>query len=125
MPQPDAFLHASRLLQAVADDPLCLQLPLPALLLRLAPCSAGPDFTSLLWNGIRYTFSPTQRAIVRQLYEAWRTGHPDVGQETLLAGANSDGSSVADLFRRHPAWSVAIIASPTKGAYRLSDPSIG
>jgi hypothetical protein len=107
----------------VADDPLCLQLPLPALLQRLAPCSHGPDFCTIRWNGQRYTFTATQRAIVRQLWAAWESGNSDMGQEALLAGAESESDSIADLFRgKHPAWGVVIIQGDLKGTYRLAEP---
>ena len=123
MPTSDAYQRARQLLVAVSDDPLCLRLTLPAILQRLAPCSHGPDFASVTWNGVRYGFSPTQRAVVRQLWDAWESGNPDVGQETLLAGAESESDSVADLFRRHPAWGVAIVVGDAKGTFRLAEPT--
>jgi hypothetical protein len=79
------------------------------------------DFRSVHWFGADYTFTPTQAAIVRQLWEAWEDGTPGVGQETLLAGAGSEGSRLRDLFRAHAAMGSMIVALG-KGLFALADP---
>ncbi len=83
----------------------------------------GPDFRSVRWFGQSYQFSPAQAAIVRLLWTAWENDTPEVGQETLLAAAGSEGHRVKDLFKAdggmHPAWTKMIIPGP-KGTFRLS-----
>lgn len=77
------------------------------------------DFLFVLWKGVRYQLSPKQAAVVRQLWEAHGRGLPDVHQEQLLRGADSDGVRLVDLFKRHPAWQNLII-SVKQGYYRLA-----
>jgi hypothetical protein len=83
------------------------------------------DFRSVHWHGVDYQFTATQASIVRLLWEAWEAGTPDVGQETLLEGAGSDGNRLRDLFHRgaeiHPAWGTMIV-SFARGTYRLAEP---
>lgn len=91
------------------------------ILRRLSPCRHGIDFAGVVWYGTHYSFTATQAAIVKLLWEAWETGVYDVRQEALLVEAGSDSSKLADLFRDHPAWG-KIIVSKTKGCYRLVKP---
>jgi hypothetical protein len=90
------------------------------------PAHHSDDFRSVRWYGADYRFTPTQAACVRVLWEAWERGHPEVGQETILSAAESDGSRLRDLFKRpgstHPAWGEMIVEGGTKGAYRLAEP---
>lgn len=79
------------------------------------------DFRSVHWFGADYTFTPTQAAVIRQLWEAWEDGTPGVGQETLLAGAGSEGSRLRDLFRGHAAMGSMVVALG-KGLFALADP---
>jgi hypothetical protein len=80
-----------------------------------------PDYRFVHWFGTDYTFTPTQAAVVRQLWEAWEDGTPGMGQETLLEGAKSEGSRLRDLFRGHPAWGT-MIAALGKGLFALTPP---
>lgn len=82
------------------------------------------DFRSVQWHGVDYTFTATQAAIVKQLWEAYENGTPDVGGDTLLVNAESDTRRMADVFKKHPAWGSMIVEGSTKGTYRLApDPA--
>lgn len=79
------------------------------------------DFRSVHWFGADYSFTPLQAAVVRQLWDAWEHGTPDVGGQTLLENADSAGGRLDHVFRDHPAWG-ALIVSTAKGLYRLARP---
>jgi hypothetical protein len=85
---------------------------------------AGSDYRSVVLDEILYDFTPTQAAIIKQLWEASRNGTPAIGQETLVEEAGSAGELVRDIFRSggrmHVCWGVALIQGPTKGSYQLS-----
>jgi len=92
----------------------------------------SPDFRSVLWNGILFTFTPTQAACVAVLWESSRNGVPEVGQETILELADSKARRLADVFRlsgdgrkTHPAWGWMIVSGATRGSYQLADPPSG
>lgn len=84
----------------------------------------SPDFRCVNWFGTNYTFTPLQAAIVKQLWEAWESGVPDVGGATLIENAGDDVevNRVDQVFRNKPAWGTMII-STSKGTYRLCAPS--
>ena len=90
----------------------------------LLPCRHGPDFASVVWYGVRYSFTGAQARAVRVLWEAWLNGTPDVRQETLLDAAGSEGR-VRSLFQGHPAFGKMIVAGAVKGLFRLAAPSEG
>jgi hypothetical protein len=79
------------------------------------------DFRSVHWFGADYTFTPTQAAVVRQLWEAWEDGTPGLGQETLLEGAGSTGDRLRDVFRGSPAWGTLVVPLG-KGLFALAPP---
>jgi len=82
------------------------------------------DFCSVVWNGVEYSFSPMQAAIVAMLWEAQANDTPDVHASTLLARADSElkVSRLDPLFFRHPAWKTVIVRGKRRGTYRL-DPT--
>jgi hypothetical protein len=84
--------------------------------------SHSPDFRSYTWGQERYSFTPGQAAVVRALQEAKDNGTPDVGQDTLMEVAGSEGSRLRDLFKSHPAWGNLIVRGDGKGTLRLADP---
>jgi hypothetical protein len=90
------------------------------LLRLLGPRRHALDFASVLWDGRAYSFTPTQGAIVRALWEALSNGTPDLRQETLLAAASSDTGRLQELFRNNQAWGVMIVPGATKGTFRLA-----
>jgi hypothetical protein len=109
------------ILKAAADPPLS-----PTKQSEDAATHA-PDFTSVNWFGVRYTFSPTQRAIVAVLWRAWEEGHEWVHQDTLLEEADSMCGRMQTVFKHHPAWRAMIVSSASfpgapLGAYKLNPP---
>jgi hypothetical protein len=89
---------------------------------RRPATSHSPDFRSYVWGQERYSFTPNQAAMVRVLQEAHDAGAPDVGHDTLLEAAGSEGGRVREVFRGHPAWGNLIVRGDTKGTLRLADP---
>jgi hypothetical protein len=77
------------------------------------------DFRSVRWHGKDYTFTPTQAAIVTELWAAWEQGTPDIGDPTLLRKADCAGDRLRDVFKNHPAWGTMIVEGQTKGTRRL------
>ena len=93
-----------------------------AIAARTHPCRHSRDFASVSWHGQSYTFSPSQAAAVKLLWQAWRNGTPELRQETILQAVSSDGNRLSDLFREHPAWGKLIVAGQAKGTFRLAEP---
>jgi hypothetical protein len=85
------------------------------------PARHSPDFRSVHWHGVDYVFSPIQAAIVRQLWQAWEQGTPDIGGDALMVGAGAETRELRHGFRNHPAWG-RMIVSLRRGLYRLSAP---
>ena len=77
------------------------------------------DFRSVLWFGTAYSFTASQAACIRILWQAWENGTPDIGQETVTEAAGLDTPRLAPLFRGHKAWGSMIVPGGTKGTYRL------
>ncbi|MEK6675972.1 MAG: hypothetical protein AABZ47_10005 [Planctomycetota bacterium] len=87
------------------------------------PTGHSKGFRSVRWNGTNYSFTATQAAIVKQLWEPWENGTPDEPGDTLLATAEvADSQRIRDVFKNHPAWTTMIVQGETKGTYRLSPP---
>jgi hypothetical protein len=93
-----------------------------------APAPAhSPDWVSINWYGTHYEFTPTQGKCVRALWQAWKTGVPELSQQRILEAANSAQDRLKLLFRgkgkrgMHPAWGTLIV-SPQRGFYRLQPP---
>lgn len=83
----------------------------------------APDFTSVNWFGMHYTFTKGQAAAVRALWEAWEAGGHSLNQETIGENANSasDRYRLDVVFRDHPAWGT-MIRRVKKGVFRLTPP---
>jgi len=83
----------------------------------------SPDFRSVFARGRSFSFSPTQAAVVKQLWDALENGAAAVGQDLLLEAAGSESKRLRDLFRKadggmHASWGLLIIPDG-KGAFRL------
>jgi hypothetical protein len=85
-------------------------------------CAHSPDFRSVRWFGVNYSFTPNQAACVNVLWSARQNGASDVGGETLLQAADASTQRVDVVFRNHPAWGEMIVQGGTKGSYRLAEP---
>ncbi|WP_281301867.1 MULTISPECIES: hypothetical protein [unclassified Iodidimonas] len=65
------------------------------------------DGASLTVRGTRHSFSGSkQRAIIRQLYDAWRSGHPELLTAEVLesAGYSTSVNTLAKAFSGRPEW---------------------
>lgn len=82
----------------------------------------SPDFRSVNWFGTSHSFTPTQAAIVKVLWNAWENDTPDVGHETLLEKAGSESRRLVDVFKGHETYKQLIGKGETKGSYRLVEP---
>lgn len=83
----------------------------------------SPDFRSVSWFGTLHSFTPTQAAIVKVLWNARENDTPDVGHETLLENAGSESNRLVDVFKGHETYKQLIGKGETKGSYRLIEPS--
>lgn len=85
----------------------------------------GPDFRSVHWYGKEYTFTAAQAAVVKLLWEAWKNGTPEVGNDYLTSEADVETKRLDHLFGagKHPAWGTMIRPGSTKGTLRLSPPN--
>ena len=93
----------------------------PSALLAPAPsCSHSPDFRSAVWYGTRYTFTPTQAAVVKQLWAAWEAGAPEMGVDMLLVEAGSQSGGLAAVFKGNQAFGAMIVTGDHR-TYRLAD----
>jgi hypothetical protein len=81
------------------------------------------DFRSVHWFGQDHTFTASQAACVKVLWEAWEQGHPEVSQLAVLVEVEKASERLVDLFKGHPAWGTMIVRGKTKGAYRLKEPA--
>lgn len=90
-----------------------------------SPTRHSVDFTSVHWFGTDYTFSKTQAACLKVLWEAWEQKTPVLSEETILEQAGSAGSRLRDVFKSkkgmHEAWGTMIIEAG-KGRFRLKEP---
>lgn len=73
--------------------------------------------------GNTYSFTSTQAACLKRLWEAWVNGTPDISGAALLEAADAQSSRLVDIFRNNLAWRTLIVPGATKGTYRLAVPS--
>jgi hypothetical protein len=78
------------------------------------------DFRSVEWFGTKYTFTAKQAGCVARLWEAWKSGMPDISQAAIQT--DLDVSALRGLFRKHPAWGKMIVPGEKKGTFRLQEP---
>lgn len=82
----------------------------------------SPDFRSVQWYGVTYSFTANQAAVVKSLWEAWKQETPEVGDKYLLEAADCNSDRLDLVFRNCPAWNVMIVTGNTKGTRRLAEP---
>jgi hypothetical protein len=89
----------------------------------MLPARHSRDFRSVHWYGDDYSFSPTQAACVKVLWEAWENGTPELGQATILEHpeVEADSRRLIDVFKGHPAWGKMIARGQTAGSFRLTE----
>lgn len=81
----------------------------------------SPDFASINWRGAVYKFTKTQRIVVKELWEAFERGTPELSQEYLLEKAESNSTKLADLFQTNPAWGSVIVPGESRGSFQLAE----
>lgn len=81
------------------------------------------DFRYVSWFSANYSFTATQAACVKILWEAWENKTPEVGGDAILVKVGSNSPRLSDIFKKHPAWNSMIVPGKTKGSYRLIKPS--
>ena len=91
----------------------------------------------MIWFGESHTFTATQAAAVKLLWEAWEASTPELGQRHILDSIGSESHRLSDIFRNpaqrrgkrekgkpyHPAWGTMIDKGTTEGSYRLTPPT--
>jgi hypothetical protein len=84
----------------------------------------GVDYRSVSWYGTPYGFTATQAACVKVLFEHYKHGVFDVGEQTILTAVDSSQTRLASVFDngKHPAWKTMIQPGSTKGTVRLAEP---
>lgn len=88
---------------------------------RLPRRSHSNDFRSVHWFGVQYSFTASQAAVVKLLWEADENDTPEMSQQAILEEIGSDCQRLSDLFKRHAAWGVMIVQGETAGSYRLAN----
>ncbi len=88
--------------------------------------SHSPDFRSVKWFGVPYTFTTNQAKCVALLWRAWENGTPDMDGMSVVTDADVQQARFLDVFKSrgkmHSAWKTMIV-SQAKGAYRLAEPA--
>ncbi len=87
-----------------------------------SPTRHSPDFRSVHWYGVDYTFTSSQAAVVKVLWDAWENGTPDVSTSYLMESADLLSNRLVDTFRNNSAWGTLVVDGATKGSKRLADP---
>lgn len=121
---PDAYQLCRALFAALAQDRPDLANRVAPLLEILAPRRHGPGFSSVVWDGARYSFTSAQAAVVELLWEASQYDCPEVRTERLMEAAGSAGRRLDNVFRTNgvanPAWGVMIVPGEAKGTFQLA-----
>ncbi len=89
------------------------------------PARHSSDFTFVYWFGTEHTFTKTQAACVRVLWEEWEKKTPALSEETIIEKAGSQGSRLRDVFKSkkkgiHEAWGTMIVEAG-KGSFQLQE----
>jgi hypothetical protein len=97
------------------------------------PGTAGDDppqythsdgFWSVCWYGQKFSFTGTQAACVKVLWEHWERDTPELHEQTILENAESAQRRLASVFNngKHPAWGKMIVGVVgRKGIFRLAE----
>ena len=94
--------------------------PAQAPRLRAADFEHSLDFSSVIFEGTKYSLGPAERAAFHILHKAWEEGTPEVGGDYVLAEIESNARSISELFRRSGIWKTVIVPGNRRGIYRLN-----
>lgn len=88
-----------------------------------ANAAHSTDFRSVRWFGERFTFTTTQAACIRILWQNWEQGTPVISELTVLDSAGATCDRLRDVFNKgkHPAWGT-LVRPAVKGAFCLAEP---
>jgi hypothetical protein len=84
----------------------------------------SPDFRSVCWGCIQFSFTKTQALCVEFLYDQWKQSTPEVSHDAIFAQlGDSNCERVRDLFKtpkgQHPAWDQMICRGNTRGTLQF------
>lgn len=83
------------------------------------------DFSSVVWNGKPYSFTPSQATAVGLLWAEYEKGTWILREKTIGEKVNDgiENYRLRQTFEngKHPAWGTFIIPGSTKGTFRLAD----
>ncbi len=106
---------------------LLQQTPLPSWKngppLAVAVPAHSPDFRSVFQDGLTYSLTKSQAAVVAILWAARESHTPDVGDELLLKASGTEQVKLALVFRDSPAWGTLVVEGGTRGVHRLAQPA--
>ena len=80
----------------------------------------SPNYRSAILDGIPYTFTTKQAAVVKILHEHWKRRLPELSQQYILTEVESDLLRLKDLFKGNDAWGILIIKGTHRDTYRLN-----
>lgn len=86
--------------------------------------SYRPGFSSVVWFGTEYRFTPQQAKCVAVLWRAWLGGTPIIREEQVLQTAGVTARSLKEVFRHlpgHAAWGTMIGDGDRRGTVRLAE----
>lgn len=78
-----------------------------------------PLFQAITFNGTEYNLGQVQAQIIKQLYDAHKTGNSRVHFKTLIENAGAKSMAMRDIFRSQPRWK-DLIHSNGRGYYWLN-----
>ena len=81
--------------------------------------SHGPDFRSVFYKGMSYSFTTAQASCVQILYKLYQNNTPEVSGDYILTKIGYCSQKLSDLFKKSPAWGQLVIPGNTRGTYRL------
>lgn len=99
--RPSAMITRSALQVETAQADVAGQSDVQSRLDPKLPTAHSLDFRSVRWFGEEYTFTKTQAACLKVMWEAWEQGTPDLDQQTILNEADADSKRLVDVFRDH------------------------
>ena len=82
------------------------------------PATHDPHFQNVTFKGHHYAFGLVQADIIKQLYNAAKSGYPKVHFKTLFVKSGAQSMRIRDVFKSQPGWK-DIICHDNRGYYWL------
>jgi len=92
-------------------------------LAQLGLVSFSWDNRNAFWFGLVLTFSPSQRACFKVLWDNLFKGNLPVPNERILCGVRGETTHIYHYFKRHDAWRCRVIVGDGRGNFWLRLPS--